>query len=350
VRVWADISVAADVAFFAPLVRRLEQDGHSVTVTARRFAGAAELLRRAGLGAVLTGPVAAGSAGRAAGAAERGRQLAGVVSGGRYGVAVGTHTADFVLAGWTLGLPQLTFLDADEFEGTSRLSLRLADEVAVSDVLTREALTACRPAPRRFVRYPGLREEYSLRDAEVGFGAASRLGLVPGEVLALVAVPPAGSSAEPAAADDERRLIAAAHELAGRPGLAVAALVHGPAQRRELPDAVAEDADPVALIAAADVVVAADAPTLRLAAALGTPAWRVSRRPPGVVERALLQAGRLQTALSAADVGLHKKPLVSLAPPARDPRIFVAELLDLSQSRRKRTGRTPPAGRTSPPA
>ena len=53
-RVWVDITDASHVVFFAPIVRRLEDAGHTVTVTARRFAGADLVLRRYGLGGVLT--------------------------------------------------------------------------------------------------------------------------------------------------------------------------------------------------------------------------------------------------------------------------------------------------------
>ena len=52
-RVWVDITDASAVVFFAPVVRRLEEAGHTVTLTARRFAGADLVLRRYGLGGVL---------------------------------------------------------------------------------------------------------------------------------------------------------------------------------------------------------------------------------------------------------------------------------------------------------
>ena len=53
-RVWVDLTDASSVVFFAPIVRRLEDAGHTVTLTARRFAGADLVLRRYGLGGVLT--------------------------------------------------------------------------------------------------------------------------------------------------------------------------------------------------------------------------------------------------------------------------------------------------------
>src|SRR5665648_1181396 len=71
-RIWVDITDASHVVFFAPLVRRLEDAGHTVTITARRFAGADLVLRRYGLGGVLTTGHRGGSLGtRAVGLVNR---------------------------------------------------------------------------------------------------------------------------------------------------------------------------------------------------------------------------------------------------------------------------------------
>src|SRR5665647_385867 len=73
-RIWVDITDASHVVFFAPLVRRLEDAGHTVTITARRFAGADLVLRRYGLGGVLTTGHRGGSLGtRAVGLVNRPR-------------------------------------------------------------------------------------------------------------------------------------------------------------------------------------------------------------------------------------------------------------------------------------
>ena len=57
-RVWVDLTDAWSVVF-SPMVRRLEDTGHTVTLTARRFAGADLVLRRFGLGGVLARGAAA---------------------------------------------------------------------------------------------------------------------------------------------------------------------------------------------------------------------------------------------------------------------------------------------------
>lgn len=346
-RVWVDINDVADVAFFAPIVRRLEDGGHLVTVTARRFAGAAELLQHYGLGAVLTGPqLLAGAAARVAGAAGRTRQLAGAIAAGRYDVAAGTHSTDFVLIGWTLGLPQLSLLEPEGLEEAARTSLRLADEVAVPDVVSRAALTAFRPAPRRFVRYPGIREEYSLRDAVPDAGILERLG-VPSADVAVLLAPELPKGAAPA--EDEAPLAGAAQSLAGRAGVTVLLLSDDEQQRRRLlahaPDLVVPRApgDRISLLAAADVVLAGGSAALREAAALGTPAVRVAGRPSTAVEQALHADGRVRLAAGPADLAPATKRTAAGAVP-RDPRLFVDELVELAGRRPRRsrgTGREP---------
>ncbi len=138
-RTWIDITDAPAVVFFAPIVRRLEDAGHEVTLTARRFAGAGLVMRRYGLGGLLTIRHRGGGLGsRAVGLVNRTAQLLGSASSGRFDVAAGSHASDFVLTAWTLAVPQMTFLDADRLGRGNLVNVRLVDEVAVP-----EAVPAC---------------------------------------------------------------------------------------------------------------------------------------------------------------------------------------------------------------
>ena len=165
-RVWVDITDASHVVFFAPIVRRLEDAGHVVTVTARRFAGADVVLRRYGLGGVLTTGHRGGSLGtRAVGLVNRTAQLIGSASSGRFDVAAGSHASDFVLAAWTLGIPQLTFLDderarARQLPSTCAWSTRWPCPTPSR----RRRWRRSGLRPDKLFRYPGFTEEYYLYD------------------------------------------------------------------------------------------------------------------------------------------------------------------------------------------
>jgi len=168
VRVWVDITDAGHVVFLAPIVRRLEDGGHTVTLTARRFAGADTVLRRYGLGGVLTTAHRGGGIGaRAVGLVNRTAQLLGSASSGRYAVAAGSHASDFALTAWMLGIPQMTFLDDERLRRSNAVNIRLVDEVAVPEAISPATLAAFGAPAGKLLRYPGFKEEYYLYDVRL---------------------------------------------------------------------------------------------------------------------------------------------------------------------------------------
>jgi predicted glycosyltransferase len=216
-RIWVDITDASHVVFFAPLVRRLEDAGHTVTITARRFAGADLVLRRHGLGGVLTTGHRGGSLGaRAVGLVNRTAQLLGSASSGRFDVAAGSHASDFALAAWTLGVPQMTFLDDERLRRGNAVNVRLVDEVAVPEAIPPAVLAAMGAPPDRLFRYPGFKEEYYLYDFSPDARVLASLGVDRRHVVGVVrpARPARGAGAAPA--QGETALGGLVRDLAGR--------------------------------------------------------------------------------------------------------------------------------------
>ncbi len=356
-RVWVDITDASHVVFFAPIVRRLEGAGHTVTVTARRFAGADLVLRRHGLGGVLTTGHRGGGLGtRAVGLVNRTAQLIGSASSGRFDVAAGSHASDFVLAAWALGIPQLTFLDDERSRRSNSVNVRLVDEVAVPEAIPQATLADLGASPDKLFRYPGFKEEYYLYDLRPDPEVLARLGVDRRHVVGVLRPPrPPRVRAERAAlpsgeaARSEAALLDLAGELAGRRNVALVLVARDAEQRARFlarvprgltaPDGPLPEA--VSLLAAADFVLGAGGVMAREAAALGTPAYTVSQRPPSAVDAALLADRRLRPAATAAEIVLRKKDDRLAAVQPRDPSIFVERLIDLAQprSRRARLGR-----------
>jgi predicted glycosyltransferase len=364
VRIWVDITDAAHVVFFAPIVRRLEDGGHTVTLTARRFAGADTVLRRYGLGGVLTTAHRGGGVGtRVVGLVNRTAQLLGSASSGRYDVAAGSHASDFALTAWTLGIPQMTFLDDERLRRSNAVNVRLVDEVAVPESISPATLAAFGAPADKLLRYPGCKEEYYLYDVRPDPVALTRLGVDRRRIAGVVrppASPHAGAArqaAEPACAGQppaatpagEAALTALVCDLARRRNVTVVVLARDREQReRFLAQAPSKHlvvpdgpVDGVSLIAAADFVLGAGGAMEREAAALGTPAYTVSRRTPGAVDAALLAGGRIRSVTSAEDFVLHKKDARTTQASLRDPSLFVDALLGLARhrSRRARLGR-----------
>ena len=205
-----DITDASAVVFFAPVIRRLEDAGHTVTLTARRFAGADLALKRYGLGGLLTTQHRGGSLGtRAVGLVNRTAQLLGLGRERRFDVACGSHASDFVLTAWTLAVPQMTFLDPDRLGRSNLVNVRLVDEVAVPEAVPVSALVDMGAARDKLFRYAGFKEEYYLHDAQPDLDALARLGVERRRVTGVARAPasrmrvPAGESSE----SDEDRLL-----------------------------------------------------------------------------------------------------------------------------------------------
>jgi predicted glycosyltransferase len=349
-RVWVDLTDASSVVFFAPIVRRLEDAGHTVTLTARRFAGADLVLRRYGLGGVLTTQHRGGSLGtRAVGLVNRTAQLLGSASSGRFDVAAGSHASDFVLTAWTLAIPQMTFVDPDRLGRSNLVNVRLVDEVAIPEAVPVVGLTSVGAAREKLFRYPGFKEEYYLHDAQPDPGALARLGVERRHVVGVVrpAAPPMRLPAGEAAPAGEAELVRLLGGLAGRRNVTLVVVARDEDQRRrllalELPGVLVPDGpvDGVGLLAAADFVVGLRGVMLREAAALGTPAYTLSPSA-GPVEASLLGDGRLRRIAGPDDVALRKKDTRTAVALPRDPWLFADRLLELARrrSRRARLGR-----------
>ena len=350
-RIWVDITDASHVVFFAPIVRRLEDAGHTVTITARRFAGADLVLRRYGLGGMLTTGHRGGSLGtRAVGLVNRTAQLLGSASSGRFDVAAGSHASDFVLTAWTLGIPQMTFLDDERLRRGNAVNVRLVDEVAVPEAISPATLAALGAPPDRLFRYPGFKEEYYLYDASPDPQALARLDVDPRRVVGVVrpARPARGFAGGAGRSPGEAALTRLVRELAGRRNVTLVLVARDQEQRQRylslgVPGLIAPDGpvEGVGLIAAADFVLADGGVMTREAAALGTPAYTVSLRAPAAVDAALLADGRLKRAVTPEDVLQKKKRARSALTAPRDPQLFVDQLLELARrrSRRARLGR-----------
>ena len=350
-KIWVDITDASHVVFFAPIVRRLEDAGHMVTITARRFADADVVLRRYGLGGVLTTGHRGGGLGtRAVGLANRTAQLLASASSGRFDVAAGSHASDFVLAAYTLGIPQLTFLDDERLRRGNAVNVRLVDEVAVPEAIPMADLDDLGTPARKVFRYPGFKEEYYLHDFSPDPEVLGSLGVERRHVVGVVRPARPARRAGAAPSQGEAALCGLVGELSGRRNVTLVLVARDTAQRARFvalgaAGLVAPEGpvlDGASLIAAADFVLGAGGVMAREAAALGTPAYTVSQRPAAAVDAALLAEGRLRRALNAGDIELRKKrDARTVQLQSRDPAVFVQRILDVAAHRptRARLGR-----------
>ena len=326
-KVWVDLTNSPHVLVLAPIIRRLQQQGHEVQVTARDFAQTLELCERQGIGYYAIGHHrGAGLADKARGLADRSWELVRFASRRGFDLAIGHGSNDISVAARLLRIPCSTMFDYEWATVQHNVNCRLAQAVVVPDVIPVERL-ARYGAAGKLRRYQGLKEEYYLYDFEPDPAVLAELGLDPAEPIAVVRTPPAVSLYHRFENDLFGQV------LQRLQGTQAVVLPRTTEQRAELARAggflIPEHAiDAQSLIAYADLVVSAGGTMNREAVALGTPVFTVFEGRLGAVDERLIEEGRLRKLERADEVVLEKREAGQrgLQRIRRNPRLLV-ELL-----------------------
>ena len=326
-KVWVDLTNSPHVLVLAPIIRRLEQQGHEVQVTARDFAQTLELCERLGIGYYAIGHHrGAGLVDKARGLVDRSWQLVRFAARRRFDLAIGHGSNDISVAARLLRIPCSTMFDYEWATVQHNVNCRLAQAVVVPEMIPVERLERY-GAAGKLHRYPGLKEEYYLYDFEPSMSVLGELGLDPAEPIAVVRTPPAVSLYHRFENDLFSQV------LQRLQGSQTVVLPRTPEQRQELMKAggflIPEHAiDAQSLIAYADLVVSAGGTMNREAVALGTPVFTVFEGRLGAVDERLIADGRLRKLERADEVVLEKREdgQRGLQRIRRNPRLLVEML------------------------
>ena len=307
IRVWIDMANSPHVQFFGPLIREMQERGHSVFITAREFAQTIELLEHAGLEYTAIGHHGGGSTiGKAAAIESRARSLASYARRNHVDVAVHHNSYAQAIAAWSSRTPSLTLMDY-EYQPANHVSFRLSNMVLVPDSIPTSAL-APYGASWRLRRYSGLKEDFyvasMLADAEEALDVD---GLDPERPLLVLRPPPDLAIYH----HFENLLWSPLLEYLGGQGVAdVLVLPRTKDQATRLMARGTEGviiADraiaPATLLRHADGVITAGGTMAREAAALGIPAYTIFGGRLGGVDARLIGEGRLVEIRSADDFG-----------------------------------------------
>jgi predicted glycosyltransferase len=346
VKVWIDITNSPHVLFFAPIVRRLREQGHEVTITAREYAQTQQLLEDHGMAATVTGHHRGRNvAAKAVGLLDRSVQLIRFGRQAGFDVAAGHNSNDLSVAARVLRIPQLTMFDYEFARVSHHVNLRLVDEIVVPEAIPVERLVPYGIRAERIVRYPGLKEEYYLHDFQPDTGILAQLGIDPASIVVVLRPAPEVTLYHRVENPLVDELVAS---FAARLDVTLV-IVPRTAEQRERyaadprPNVVVPEraVDGLSLIATADMVIGAGGTMNREAVALGTPAYTLFAGRMGAVDERLIAEGRLHRVAAAADVEPGKKAAVSggqtgVSPAARrDPQFFVGEILALGRRGRR---------------
>jgi uncharacterized protein len=300
VRAWIDLANSPHVPLFAPVIRRLEECGHQVVLTARDHAQTVELARsRFPRVEVIGGMSPRGRTGKAATMADRARRLARWARAERPDLALCHSSYGQLIAARALGIRSLNAMDF-EYQPLNNLSFRLADRLLLPAVLSRSRVRWQGASARKTRYYDGLKEELYLGDFEPDPDVPSRVGFDRGRwrVLVVARTPPSHAIyhrfGNPLFFDVLRRVGRCQDALC-------VVLARHPDERAavtelRLPNVVLPEraVDARSLMYAADVVLGGGGTMTREAALLGVPTYSLFVGKPPAVDLWLERKGLLR--------------------------------------------------------
>lgn len=319
VRIWIDLANSPHVLFFAPLMDEMEQRGHSVFVTARHLAQTTELAELYGIEAQVIGAHGGyGTGSKVTSNLKRALALRRAVHSESIDLAVGHNSYSQAVGARVSGIPLVTIMDY-EHTPANHISFRLASRVILPEAIEWDMVRKYGVTSRKYVGYPGFKEQVYLDDFRPDPKVMQRLGpeeLSGTSLVVVVARPPADFAVYHRFANPI--FLEWLRGAASDPSVRIIVLPRNDAQRSEiaelglrsviLPDNAVQGPS---LIHAADLVVSAGGTMNREAAVLGIPAYSLFRGRPAGVDRALEELGRLTVVSDEDSLGsirLEKKP------------------------------------------
>jgi uncharacterized protein len=330
-RVWADMSGPAHVLVLRPIIERLRNAGHEVTVTSREYTQTQELLALHHMEHT--------SIGRHGGAS-RVRKLLRLIQrsgrmrrfgrGAEFDLAIAHGSNDLAIAARVLGIPEANMHDYEFAVAQHHVGCRLANRVIFPESVPPERLRRFGVGPEKLFQYPGIKEEYYLADFEVDPDALEKVG-VDTERVAVVVRPPPDVSLY------HRKSNPLFPQVLARIGTdknVHAVVLPRTKQQRDyvkdlaLPSLIIPDhaVEAQSLVALADLVVSAGGTMNREAVALGTPVYTTYGGRLGGVDEALIRSNRLRPLTDPRALELVKRSGQGERV-RRDPRLLVDLML-----------------------
>jgi uncharacterized protein len=329
-RIWFDMTASAHPVVFRPIVTRLRDRGHEVTITARDYSQTLGLLELHGLDHITIGRHAGASRARKVAALASRTAKLHRFARGSFDLAVAHGSNDLALAAALAGIPAVNMFDYEFAVQQHHIGCRLARRVITPDAIPPSRLARFGARGAKLLQYPGLKEEYYLADFEPDPGILERLGVDATRVVVIVRPPPDVSLYHRRSNELFPRVL---RHLGDRADVQAVVLPRTDAQRQyvrslELPSVVLVEAavDAQSLIAAADLVVSAGGSMNREAVALGVPVYTTYGGRLGGVDEALIREGRLRPLTDVRALELEKRRR-TLEWPRRDPEILVEMIL-----------------------
>lgn len=306
--IWIDLDNAPHVPFFAPLIHEFQRQGHRTWVTVRDYGYTRNLMDRRSLHYDLLGRhPGKNRLMKVVGLMLRAGALVRYARGKKIDVAVSHGSRALVIACAILRVPCVTMYDY-EFVFTQIFN-RFSTKVMLPETFTDDVLASLSLHGDRVVRYPGLKEEIYLGDFSPDPSILERVGVDKDQIIATIR-PPATSAHYHNPLSE--KIMQAFMDRISAEGNVVGLVLPRTANQAEAvrktlrnPDSFRILTRPVNglnLIAHSDLVVGGGGTMNREAALLNVPVYSVFTGKVGIVDRSLVEEGKLILVRSVDDV------------------------------------------------
>jgi predicted glycosyltransferase len=317
-KIWIDLANSPHPLLFAPVVRRLNSNGHTVVMTARDNANTVELARQRWPEVeVVGGDSPPGRLAKLRSIQHRANELRRWAKKVHPAVALSHNSYAQIVAAKASRIPAVTTMDF-EHQPANHLAFRLADTVVLPEVVPTRIVRQQGAAAHKTVRYPGLKEELYIGDFEPDQAVLAQVGLSDRpRTLAVMRTPPSRALYHPR---DNPLFNDALRTICGCPDTVCVVLTRhseqiAPLEALGLRNCVIPRAavDARALMYAADVMVGAGGTMTREASLIGIPTWSMFAGQPPAVDRWLEREGKLSRLTDPEE-------LSQLGPRSHEPR------------------------------
>jgi predicted glycosyltransferase len=300
-RIWIDLDNSPHAHFFPPIIRRLEEAGYDVLLTARRFGQVEEIAQSHGLDYVVIGRHRTPHffLTRAAATVIRALRLALFARKNRPAIAVNHGSRAQVLAAWLLGIPVMAIYDYEFVY--SELFSRMATKLLLPETIPSLTLERLHVNMKKVIRYPGFKENVYLSGWRDSPAVMDELKLDPCRLIITVRPPATWAHYQDPFSDVLFRALV--ERLRGDRDSQVIVLPRTQEQGEKLkssygmrsaPFQVSDrSVDALSLMALSDAVLSGGGTMAREAAIIGTPAYSLFAGKPGAVDAALERDGKL---------------------------------------------------------
>ena len=176
-KIWIDISNAPHVRFFKDVIKYFENEGEDVLVTARKFGDIHKLMDMYDIDFVSVGKHGVTLEEKLKESAQRVVDLADLVSGENFDVALSKHSIELPRVAFGLAIPSLFVLDNEHAMAANKLTLPLCSKIIVPSIIDEWKLMQYGANPNDIIKYNGTSELMHFNNFKFNENVFDDLGL-----------------------------------------------------------------------------------------------------------------------------------------------------------------------------